>query len=103
LRLEPSSTSPPARAALEASPITFTSYGTGKATLVAANDKEFAYAYNAAGLKFTHLIIKGNGGTTHTKDGISFYADTLNTRYAGITFVMSRSTALAKLRGNFWF
>ncbi|MBC8010018.1 MAG: putative Ig domain-containing protein, partial [Burkholderiales bacterium] len=75
----------PGKGGTLASPITFTSYGTGKATLVAANDKEFAYAYNAAGLKFTNLIIKGNGSTTHTKDGIAFYTDTANTRYAGIT------------------
>jgi len=76
----------PGKGGTQASPITFTSYGTGQATLVAANDQPFAYIWNAGGLRFTNLIIRGNGSTTHTKDGISFYADTLNTRYAGITF-----------------
>ena len=76
----------PGKGGTQASPITFTSYGSGQATLVAANDQEFAYIWNAAGLRFTNLVIRGNGSTTHTKDGISFYADTPNTRHAGITF-----------------
>ena len=76
----------PGKGGTQANPITFTSFGTGQATLVAANDQEFAYIWNAAGLRFTNLVIRGNGSTTHTKDGISFYADTSNTRYAGITF-----------------
>ena len=75
----------PGKGGTEASPITFTSYGTGKATLVAANDKGFASILNTAGIKLTHLVIKGNGSTTNTQTGILFSVNIPNTRHAGIT------------------
>jgi hypothetical protein len=57
-----------------AEPITFSSYGTGRATINGGNNEAFD-AYNTYGIKIDNLNFAGSGRTTNSKNGISFYND----------------------------
>ncbi len=69
----------------QASPITISSYGTGRATINAGTGAGFL-AYNTGGILLSNLNFVGSGATVNTKDGISFYADAAgNVKFSGIT------------------
>jgi hypothetical protein len=55
-------------------PITFSSYGTGRATISGGTGGAF-FAYNAAGISITNLNFVGSGAGTNLKDGVAFYND----------------------------
>jgi hypothetical protein len=57
-----------------ASPITFASYGSGKATISPGSGGGFS-AYNTAGVVLSNLIFAGSGAASNTNHGINFYAD----------------------------
>lgn len=55
-------------------PVYIGSYGTGRATIYAANGFGIK-AYNCAGIHVSQLIIQGSGVQTNTGSGIEFYMD----------------------------
>lgn len=55
-------------------PVLITSYGTGKATIL-AGDEYGIYAYNTAGIIIDRLNITGSGMNINTNSGIKFYTD----------------------------
>lgn len=57
-----------------ANPILVSTYGSGKATILAGNGSGI-YAYNTSGFKIDRLIISGSGMHTNTNSGIHFYND----------------------------
>lgn len=57
-----------------ASPVTVSTYGTGRATLRPTTGNGL-YAYNVAGLAISNLVIVGPGAATSTQSGINLYAD----------------------------
>jgi hypothetical protein len=54
--------------------VTFSSYGTGPATISALDSYGF-YAYNTQGFSISNLIFEGSGMVSNTEHGIRFYAD----------------------------
>ena len=56
------------------SPITISSYGTGRAT-INGGDGTGIYLHNVGGFKVTTINVVGNGGTDDTKSGILFKND----------------------------
>jgi len=57
-----------------ASPITVTSYGTGRALIAAGNGVGLS-AYNTAGFLIQNINFQGSGASSNTDNGIKFYAD----------------------------
>jgi Right handed beta helix region len=57
-----------------AAPITFASYGSGRATISGGAGGAF-FAYDAAGIAIANLNFSGAGAGANTKDGVSFYND----------------------------
>lgn len=57
-----------------ADPITFTSFGSGPAAIVAGTGTGFDL-YNVAGIRIADLAVLGAGASTNDGIGISFYAD----------------------------
>ncbi len=55
-------------------PVLITSYGSGKATILAGNSYGIS-AYNTAGIIIDRLIVSGSGMNTNTDSGIKFYND----------------------------
>lgn len=56
------------------SPITVSSYGTGRAVINAGSGKGLS-AYNVAGYRIENINFVGSGRTTNTSDGIQFFTD----------------------------
>jgi hypothetical protein len=56
------------------SPITFTSYGVGQATIWGNTNSGFDLV-NVAGIRITNLFVAGSGSSTNNGIGISFYTD----------------------------
>jgi len=57
-----------------ASPVTVSSYGSGRATINAGNGTALL-AYNCGGFDVCDVNVTGSGRTTNAGDGISFYSD----------------------------
>jgi hypothetical protein len=55
-------------------PVTFSSYGTGKA-IIRSGSNNGLYAYNTKGITVSNLIFEGSGMSTNAKDGILFYSN----------------------------
>jgi len=64
----------PAGAGTALSPVSVTSFGSGRATLNAGNGFGI-YAYDNGGFSIWNLNLVGSGAATNTHDGISFYND----------------------------
>jgi Right handed beta helix region len=62
-------------ASTSASPVTFDSYGTGRATISSAAGTVGCYIYKMAGIVIQNLNFTGPGVATANKDGIQFYND----------------------------
>lgn len=68
-----------------ASPVTISSYGTGRATIQASGTAG-VQIYNTAGVTVSDLDVKGDGVSYRTKGGISFYNDLDgNRKLAGVS------------------
>lgn len=65
---------PPGRGGTASQPVTFSSYGTGRATINGGAGGAF-FAYDAAGIVINSLNFAGVGASTNIKDGIGFYND----------------------------
>lgn len=66
-------------------PVYFSSYGTGRATILSGPAVGFS-AYNTKGFKVSDLIFKGSGMSTNTNNGVSLYTDlTGNVKLQNIT------------------
>ena len=57
-----------------AAPVTVSSYGTGRATILAGNGNGIDI-YNTAGFKISNLIVAGNASTGIKNSGIQFFTD----------------------------
>jgi hypothetical protein len=64
----------PGAGGTSATPITFSSYGAGRATINGGAGGAF-FAYNAAGISINNLNFVGSGAATNSKDGVAFYND----------------------------
>jgi Right handed beta helix region len=64
-----------------ANPITFASYGTGKATISSAAGTTGCYIYKMGGVVIQNLNFTGPGVATANKEGILFYNDAVTTVY----------------------
>ena len=58
----------------QSKPVVFSSWGTGRATVHAGNDKAFE-AYNCAGLELRNLRFQGSGTATNSGSGVGFWMD----------------------------
>jgi len=78
------------------SPITISSYGSGRATINGGAGTAF-FAYNTAGIKINNINFIGNGAATNTADGVSFYMDLPNnTKLDGININNSDISGFGK-------
>lgn len=68
------------------SPITISSFGTGRAIISSGSSNGFR-GYNTAGFKIMNLVFKGPGRTQNGLNGIEFYTDISNTLLSYITIV----------------
>lgn len=59
-----------------ANPITFGSYGTGRATIKRNTDSAGIYLYNSGGILIENLNVEGNGRDVSSETGINAYVDT---------------------------
>ena len=64
----------PSENGTSAQPITFDSYGTGRATISGGTGSS-AFVYDSGGIVIQDLVLKGSGASTNTSDGLGFYND----------------------------
>lgn len=64
----------PGESGTATSPITISSYGTGKAIINSANDNGF-YSYDSSGIIVSNLSFIGAGSHSNTAEGVAFYND----------------------------
>src|SRR4029077_13027733 len=62
-------------------PVTFSSYGTGKATISSAAGTVGAYIYRMGGMVISNLNFTGPGVASANKEGVMFYNDAASTVY----------------------
>jgi parallel beta helix pectate lyase-like protein len=75
-----------------ANPITFDSYGTGRATISSAAGTIGCYIYKMGGVVIQNLNFTGPGVATANKDGIQFYNDAVSTLYPYIRIIGCNAT-----------